>query len=70
MSGTVFQLPEYAAHAQREWAGEATRLRLARLARIAAGVRRGRDASASLVQRFAASLRPVRSAGQPCTGTC
>jgi hypothetical protein len=67
VSSTVFQLPEHAAHVQREWAGEATRIRLAR---IAAGVRRCCEATASLAQRFAAAIRPVRSAGQPCTGTC
>jgi hypothetical protein len=67
VSATVFQLPEHAAHAQREWATESTRIRLGR---IAAGVRRNRAASDSLAERIAAILSPVRSAGQPCTGTC
>jgi hypothetical protein len=64
--GTMYQLPEHAAHAQREWAGEAAR---GRLARIAAGVRACCEASASFVARLARTVR-LPSATQPRTGTC
>jgi hypothetical protein len=66
LTGTMYQLSEHAAHAQREWAGEVAR---SRIARFAAGVSACCEASASFVARFARTVRQA-SATQPCTSTC
>jgi hypothetical protein len=55
---------EHAARVQREWADEASR---SRLARLATHFERCVDQSASLLDRVTAAFRPSQ---EPCSSSC